>query len=342
VINNEQECQKLIQSIKLAVTGNARFLISPEEQYRQRNNYIEILNHVMNTNELYHLYDIWGVYARTKDVARGFFLDLWDLYQIKADSHKTYARKQRETDILQCFVCQINHQFDILFKKDISTQKLWRDCIREIVSELINSNASQEEDRLARNLLYSMSDLYAYLYPVETIAAGEDKDSLIAQLEITELAILCRSKNLESKIVLNLKEVFDESDENDLANKFIKSFLYLHRFINQKEITIKALTSNTINHLKQEEFIKKIGQKEGENFLDLLLRYWAATVPLMNSFLEERLKFKFDQYRANSTTKLPSPYGTDNYVYTIGASGAGKTYFFHAMEFMTNKKDEKN
>lgn len=52
----------------------------------------------------------------------------------------------------------------------------------------------------------------------------------------------------------------------------------------------------------------------------------------MRCFLQEKLNFQFYQYQEREVISLPAPYGTDNFVYTIGASGVGKTYFFHGME----------
>ena len=82
MISNYQECQNLIKKINSDIDINQGFMQNPEAQYQQRNNYIEILEYALNSGELYHLYDIWQVFARAREEAtRGFFLDLWDIYE---------------------------------------------------------------------------------------------------------------------------------------------------------------------------------------------------------------------------------------------------------------------
>ncbi|MBR8828173.1 MAG: hypothetical protein DSM107014_09805 [Gomphosphaeria aponina SAG 52.96 = DSM 107014] len=336
LITNAQECQNLIQKINSAIADNPGFMKNPEEQYQQRNNYIEILEYGIKNNELYHLYDIWQVFAQAREEAtRGFFLDLWDIYEKKEGEYKN----QRERNILRHFVGQINNQFDeILLAKKITAPKLWEEYIQEILRELMWIE-NEQEMQLQRKLLYSMSNLYVYLYPNNTIPVEEEKEALISQLETTKAAIYCRAKENNFSVVLD--EVFgNRNNENsDLQRKFTRAFLYLYRFVNHFAlISLEEVVEKAIASLQEEEFIQEVGQETGKELLDRLLRYWGSTAPLMKLFLLEKLDFKFYEYHQPEAIKLPAPYGTDNFVYTIGASGVGKTYFFQAMEYFSTKE----
>jgi len=340
-ITNAQECQNLIQKINSAITNNPGFMKNPEEQYQQRNNYIEILEYGIKNNELYHLYDIWQVFAQAREEAtRGFFLDLWDIYEKKEGEYK----KQRERNILRHFVGQINNQFDeILLAKKITAPKLWEEYIQEILTELMWIE-NEQEMQLQRKLLYSMSNLYVYLYPNNTIPVEEEKEALISQLETTKAAISCRAENNYSHV---LKTVFGEMKpentdlelEKKLQKNFTRSFLYLYRFVNHFDlISLEEVVEKAIASLQEEEFIQEVGQETGQELLDQLLRYWGSTAPLMKLFLQEKLDFRFYEYHQPEAIKLPAPYGTDNFVYTIGGSGVGKKYFLQAMEYFSTKE----
>lgn len=336
MIKNYEECQNLIQNINSAIVDNPGFMQNPEEQYKQRNKYIEVLEYAIKNNELYHLYDIWQVFAQAREEAtRGFFLDLWDIYNRQEGSEKQH----RERDILRYFVCQIYDQFDeILLAKKITAPNLWQEYVRELLIKLMWIE-NEQEMQLERKLLYSMSHLYVYLYPNKSISVREEKESLICQLQITEEAIYCRAKENNSSLVL--AQVFSNDEDSNLQREFTLSFLYLYRFASHfAVISLKDFVKEVIDSLKEEEFIKRVGQKTGEELLDRLLRYWGANSPLMRFFLQEKLGFRFYQYARPEAIKLPSPYGTDNFVYTIGASGVGKTYFFHAMEYSSTKSEE--
>lgn len=336
MITNSQECQTLIQSINSAIVDNQGFMRNPEEQYKQRNKYIEVVEYAIENNQLYHLYDIWQVFAQArKEATRGFFLDLWDIYNRQEGEYKN----QRETDILRYFVCQIHDQFDeILFVEKLSAPKLWQDQVRTLLIKLMWIE-NEQEMQLERKLLYSMSHLYVYLYPNRSISFKEEKESLIRQLQMAEEAIHCRAKVKNSSLVL--AQVFSNDENVDYQREFTLSFLYLYRFANHFAlISLKDFVKKVIDSLKEEDFIKQVGQETGEELLDRLLRYWGANSSLMEFFLQEKLAFKFYQYAQPEAIKLPSPYGTDNFVYTIGASGVGKTYFFHAMEYFSKKSKE--
>jgi hypothetical protein len=96
MLSNSQECQDLIKSINSDIDRNEEFIKNPEEQYRQRNKYIEILDYAIDNNELYHLYDIWQVFARARQQAtRGFFLDLWDISKRKRYSSLLCSSSQQ-------------------------------------------------------------------------------------------------------------------------------------------------------------------------------------------------------------------------------------------------------
>jgi hypothetical protein len=336
MIENSSECQILIQNISLAIVDDRGFMQNHEEQYKQRGNYIEVLKYAFEKDELYHLYDIWQVLAQAReDATRGFFLDLWDLYELQEGSDE----KQRERAILRHFVGQINDQFDeILIAKTITAPKLWQEYVEELLRKLMWIE-NEEEMQLQRKLLYSMSNLYVYLYPDGSV--DEEKDSLIRQLCIAKEAISCKPAGNNSSIVL--AEVFNDNDDenSNLQEEFTLSFLYLYRFVNHfAVISLKAFGKKVINSLRQTKFIKEIGQETGEELLERLLRYWGANSPLMRFFLQEKLDFKFYEYAQPEAITLPSPYGTDNFVYTIGASGVGKSYFFHAMDYSSKKSEE--
>ena len=338
MLSNSQECQDLIKSINSDMDRNEGFIKNPEEQYRQRNKYIEILDYAIDNNELYHLYDIWQVFARARQQAtRGFFLDLWDIYEER--EQKFSVNYQRERDILRYFVAQVNNQFDeILNAEVITAPERWRGHIQELLIKLMCIE-NEQEMQLERKLLYSMSHLYVYLYPNKSISVKEEKKILMHQLQIAEEAISCKAKENNSSIVLT--KVFSNDESSNLQREFTLSFLYLYRFVNHfAVISLKEFVKKVIDSLKEEEFIKQVKQEDREELLDRLLRYWGANSPLMKFFLQEKLEFRFYQYDQPEAIKLPSPYGTDNFVYTIGASGVGKTYFFHAMEHFSKKSEE--
>jgi hypothetical protein len=338
MLSNSQECQDLIKSINSDIDRNEGFIKNPEEQYRQRNKYIEILDYAIDNNELYHLYDIWQVFARARQQAtRGFFLDLWDIYEER--EQKFSGNYQRERDILRYFVAQVNNQFDeILNAEVITAPERWRGHIQELLIKLIWIE-NEQEMQLERKLLYSMSHLYVYLYPNKSISVKKEKESLMRQLQIAEEAISCKAKENNSSIVLT--KVFSNDESSNLQREFTLSFLYLYRFVNHfAVISLKDFVKKVIDSLKEEEFIKQVKQEAGEELLERLLRYWGANSPLMRFFLQEKLNFKFYEYAQPEAIKLPSPYGTDNFVYTIGASGVGKSYFFHAMDYSSKKSKE--
>lgn len=332
MISNYQECQNLIKKINSDIDKDKGFMQNPEEQYQQRNNYIEVLEYALNSNELYHLYDIWQVFARARDEAtRGFFLDLWDIYE-KQDNAGKY---QRERNILRHFVGQINNQFDeILLAKTITAPRLWQDYIQEILNDLIWIE-NEDERELQRKLLYSMSHLYTYLYPQASISAKEEKSSLVNHLKVAEEAKVCVAQD---DFLIDLKKVFGtgQNDDDGLQRQFTLAFLYLYRFINHfGVISLENFVTEAIDYLQEEEFIGKLKEGNAEELLNRLLRYWAANSPLIRIFLQEKLGFIFYEYDDKKVVDLPSPYGTDNFIYTIGASGVGKTYLFHAMEECT-------
>lgn len=331
MISNYQECQVLIKQINSDININKGFMQNPEEQYQQRNKYIEVLKYALNSNELYHLYDIWQVFARAREQAtRGFFLDLWDIYE----KQELSGKYQRERNILRHFVGQINNQFDeILLAKTITAPRLWQDYIQEILNDLIWIE-NEEEQQLKRKLVYSMSHLYTYLYPQASISAKEEKNSLVNHLKMANEAKVCRTQDDFS---IDLKQVFSSQNDRDSSQRqFTLSFLYLYRFIKHFDvINLEDFVTEAINSLQGEEFIKELEQKNAEELLNQLLRYWGANSPLIRFFLEKKLDFKFYEYDKREIINLPSPYGTDNYIYTIGASGVGKTYLFHAMEECT-------
>lgn len=333
MISNSQECQNLIHNINRAIDTNREFMQKPQEQYQQRYNYIQVLEYAVNSKELYHLYDIWQVFARTrKEATRGFFLDLWDISEKKG----LRVKNQREGDILRNFVGQINNQFDeILLAKKTSAPRLWQDYVQELLMDLMWIQ-DEHKKSLQRKLLYSMCNLYVYLYPQESISAEEEKEFLIHQLEMTESAMFCRGTVDNCSIFL--KKVFTNNQNSHLQREFTLSFLYLYRFIQHFHLTnFNDFVKETAISLEKEEFIERVGEETVEELLDRLLLYWGATVPLIELFLKEKLGFKFDEYEKLEEIKLPSPYGTDNFVYTIGASGVGKTYFFHAMEHFSTE-----
>ena len=334
MIANYQECQNIIKQINSDIDINPGFMQNPEEQYQQRNKYIEVLKYAVSNNELYHLYDIWQVFAKAREQAtRGFFLDLWDIYEKQEFSGKY----QRERNILRHFVGQINNQFDeILLAKEITAPRLWQDYIQELLNDLMWIE-NEHEQQLQRKLLYSMSHLYTYLYPQISISAEEEKKSLSNHLAIANEASFCREKEDDFSIVL--KKVFDKNDNSQ--RQFTLTFLYLYRFINHFGIiSLEDFVNQVFNSLKEEEFIKGLEQESGKELLDRLLRYWGANSPLMKFFLEEKLDFQFYEYDEKEVINLSSPYGTDNFVYTIGASGVGKTYLLHAMEHFSKKYEE--
>ncbi|WP_414624792.1 hypothetical protein [Calothrix sp. CCY 0018] len=338
MISNSQECQSLIQHINSLIDNRPGFMQNPSEQYQQRNNYIEILEYAINYDELYHLYDIWKVFARTREEAtRGFFLDLWDISEKK----ELRVKNQREGDILRSFVGQVNNQFDeILLAKKISAPRLWQDYIQELLIDLMWIE-DEYEKQLQRKLLYSMSNLYAYLYPQESISAEEEKEFLIEILKMTESAMFCKGDIDNSPIFLN--KVFTDNLNSDSQRQFTLAFLYLYRFINHFGlISLNNFVKNSVQSLQHQEVIEQLGEESIEEILERLLLYWGATAPLMELFLKEKLEFKFDDCEKFEEIKLPSPYGTDNFVYTIGASGAGKTYFFHAMEHFSTESNQQS
>lgn len=335
MIKNHQECQNLIQNINSGIVNNPGFMQNPEEQYKQRNKYIEVLEYALRSNRLYHLYDIWQVFSQAREEAtRGFFLDLWDLYNRQESEYKN----QREKDILGYFVCQIHDQFDeILLAKKITAPYLWQEHIQDLIRSMCIEDKSEIE--LERKLLYSMSYLYVDLYPDKSISVKEEKESLIRQLQIAEAAISC--KKLDKKSSLNLAQIFSKDENSNLPREFTLSFLYLYRFANHfAVVSFQDFVAKAIDSLKEEEFIERVGQKTGRELLERLLQYWGATTPLMRFFLQEKIDFQFYKYDEEKPIELPSPYGTDNFVYTIGASGVGKTYLFHAMEHFSNKDRE--
>ena len=245
------------------------------------------------------------------------------------------GKYQRERNILRHFVGQINNQFDeILLAKTITAPRLWQDYIQEILTDLIWIE-NQDERELQRKLLYSMSHLYTYLYPQASISAIEEKNSFINHLKMADEAKVCRTKDDCS---IDLKKVFNtgKNDDDDSQRQFTLAFLYLYRFINHfNVIVLEDFVTEVINSLQDQEFIKELENENAEELLNRLLRYWGANSPFVKIFLKEKLGFKFYEYDESRVIDLPSPYGTDNYIYTIGASGVGKTYLFHAMEECT-------
>ncbi|WP_036487447.1 hypothetical protein [Myxosarcina sp. GI1] len=335
MVSNCQECDDLIRNINREIVENKGFMQNPQEQYNQRSRYLEVLKYTLENNKLYHLYDIWQVFSQARDKAtRGFFLDLWDLYNQQEGKYKN----QREKDILRYFVGQIHDQFDeILLAKKITAPYLWQKHIQDLIKFMCIEDKPEME--LQRKLLYSISHLYVYLYPNKSISVKEEKESLIRQLQIAEAAIFCRT--IKGKPTINLLEIFDNDENSNLAKEFTRSFLYLYRFANHfGTVSLEDFVARAIESLKEEKFIERLGQETGRKILEQLLRYWGATASLMRFFLQEKLNFKFYEYHEEKPIELPSPHGTDNFVYTIGASGVGKTYLFHAMEHFSNTNKE--
>ena len=197
MLNNTYECESLVKSINFNIDNNEEFLKNPQEQYQQRNKYIEIVDYAIQSGELYHLYDIWQVYARGRNQAtRGFFLDLWDIYEQKEQN--LFLSYQRERDILRFSIAQAYNQFDeILNAEAITAPERWRAYIQELFVELMWSEDGQQLQQ-QRKLLFSMSNLYVYLYHPESLFARQEKESLISQLAAVR----------EAKFVELKKEIF--------------------------------------------------------------------------------------------------------------------------------------
>ncbi len=337
MLANSQECEDLIKSINFEIDSNKEFLNQPEEQYRQRNKYIEIISYALENKELYHLYDIWQVYAKGREQAtRGFFLDLWDIYEQR---EKQFFRSyQRERDILRYSIAQVYDQFDeILNAEAITAPERWRAYIQKLFVELMWSEDGQQLQQ-QRKLLYSMSNLYVYLYHPESGFARQEKEFLIRQLVAVREAKVCRVE--EGNFSIDLKDIFTTNQNSNSQQEFTLSFLYLYRFTcHFGKVDLDNFVHQVVNSLQTEEFIEKVGAETAVELLSQLLRYWGANSPLIKLFLNEKLDFQFYDYKEREDINLPTPYGTDNFVYTIGASHVGKTYFFHAMEDCTNTSE---
>jgi hypothetical protein len=337
MLNNTLECERLVKSISSDVDNSEEFLKSPQEQYQQRNKYIEIVDYAIKSGELYHLYDIWQVYARGRNQAtRGFFLDLWDIYEQREQG--LFLSHQRERDILRFSVAQAYNQFDeILNAEAITAPERWRAYIQELFVELMWSEDGEHLQQ-QRNLLYSMSNLYVYLYHPESTFARQEKESLISQLALVREAKVCRVE--EGNFSVDLKEIFTTTQNSDSQQVFTLSFLYLYRFAcHFGKVDLENFVNFVINSLKREKFILEVGAETAVELLSQLLRYWGANSPLIKLFLDEKLNFQFYDYQESEDINLPTPYGTDNFVYTIGARNVGKTYLFHAMEDCVNTSE---
>lgn len=333
MLNSTYECESLVRSINSDIDSNEEFLKNPQEQYQQRNKYIEIVDYAIQSGELYHLYDIWQIYARGRNQAtRGFFLDLWDIYEQRDKDF--FLSHQRERDILRFSVAQAYNQFDeILNAEAITAPERWRAYIQELFVELWSEDGEHLQQK--RKLLYSMSNLYVYLYHPESLFARQEKESLIIQLAAVREAKVCRVE--EGNFSIDLKKIFTTTQNNDSQQLFTLSFLYLYRFTcHFGKVDLDNFAHQVVSSLQTEKFISEVGAETAVELLSQLLRYWGANSPLIKLFLDERLDFKFYEYQESEDINLPTPYGTDNFVYTIGAPDVGKTYLFHAMEDCTN------
>ena len=340
MVSNSQQCEDLIKSINHDVETNEEFLKDAHQKYQQQDKYIEIINYAVKSNELYHLYDIWQVYVSgRKQTTRGFFLDLWDIYEEEESKLPDSDSYQREKEILRYCIAQAYNQFDeILNVEAITAPERWRAYIQELSLNLMWVK-DEKKCQLKRKLLYSMSHLYVCLYHVESPFAKEEKESLIKQLIIAQKAKICQVE--ESNFSIDLKNIFTTTQNSDLQKQFTFCFLYLYRFTRHFDsINLKDFVEQIVDSLQTEEFIQQVGSDTAVELLSQILRYWGATSPLINLFLQEKLNFQFYKYQKSENIDLPTPYGTDNFIYTIGASGVGKTYLFHAMEDYSKNANE--
>jgi hypothetical protein len=286
-----------------------------------------VVDYALRQKDAAALYDFWWAVEQFRaNVGRGFYLDLWDRYQKRAEAA---GLDGRDADLLRYYVCQKNEGFTPLLVSEQATvpyAPYWQEHLIPLAHPLVNLEGSDAKAVGERRLLYAVLNLYGSLYP--DIVEAQGRKAFEQQLAAAERATVCEVPATGG--VLNISAGFAEAPAQGRTT-FVQLLAFLYRSLDHYQTTdLAALV---------EKLVKRLGRDpSGESgratagTLTRLLKHWAAVTPLVRALLDEKCKFRFWVAPPAHPVVLPSYHGTDNFICLVGVRKVGKTHLMFASE----------
>lgn len=308
------ECQAIIEVIRVARPADAG------AAYNLRGWYQAILAYATTARDPAPLYDFWWAVEAHRDVlGRGFYLDLWDLFD-QAGAGRVFD--EADGELLRYYVCQINADFVSLLSPadDVGWATAWQ----RRIADLAASPATVADTVGGRRLLYSVLNLYADLYP--DVADGEGLAELERQLAAAAAARGC-SEPADAPL-LRPQEALAGPTDDPARTALVHVLAFAYRSLAHFGVVpLPELIGRLVERLGGED-----GMAGRQELMLRLFKFWAAGSPLVHQVLREKCGYEFHTPPVPRPITLPAYHGTDNFVCLVGEREVGKTAFMFASE----------
>lgn len=264
-LSSFEECAKLASEVhRTRPTG-------PRDEYTLREQYQAVLDFAIRHKDPAPVFDFWwAVEEHRIPVGRGFYLDLYDLYDHAGQGNGAFPEADR--DLLRCYVCQINAEFvQILAPRGgVPTAKVWQARIADLATDLARTPDA------SRRSLYSVINLYSDLYPqaVDQLGRAELERQLVA-------AVAARGcRNLPDSPLLRPAAALAGKSDDSAMTAFVHVLALLYRDLEHFGVVkLPELVGRVIDRLGGDADPDR-RRTRAEN-LTRLLKFWAATSPLL-------------------------------------------------------------